>query len=394
MKPERTIIIGAGIGGMALAAALARVGLRSLVLERAPRLGEVGSGLGVLPSAVRALETLNVSPALFADAAPFRRFFVCSRHGEELAEVDFSRVFRHIGRNGYVMHRAALHASLCACVDPHTVRTGTHVISMEESRGSVLVHIAGESTPISGDLVIGADGLHSITRDYVLGDGPPRYAGETIFRGIAEVGLDSPEISREVLGAGQRAAYYDLGKGRCYWWATAPLPPGTTIPQTERRSYLEERFAGWPFGLPELFARTAPESVLQNDIFDRRPARTWHRGRVGLVGDAAHPTTPNLGQGACMAIEDAVVLARSIVAATDIETALTRFHAVRSRRTASIIRMSRVWGRMGLWRSAPLLSLRDALFRYIPDRWFERGATDQYGYDPGPLVRSGGDCEQ
>jgi len=389
VKPERTIIIGAGIGGMALAAALARVGIPSLVLERAPQLGEVGSGLGVLPSAVRALETLNVSPALFANAAPFRRFFVCSRHGEELAEVDFSRVFRRIGWNGYVMHRAALHASLAACVDPETVRTGMSVTAIAQHNGMVQVHVAGESAPFSGDLVVGADGLNSITRAYVLNDGPPRYAGETIFRGIADVGLASPEISREILGIGQRAAYYDLGNGRCYWWATAPLPSGTAIPQEERRAFLLERFAGWPFGLPDLFARTAPESVLQNDIFDRPPARVWHRGRVGLVGDAAHPTTPNLGQGACMAIEDAVVLARSIVAGADIEAALTRFHHIRSRRTASIIRMSRIWGRVGLWRSALLVALRDGLFRYTPDRWFERAATDQYAYDPGSLATPG-----
>ena len=188
------------------------------------------------------------------------------------------------------------------------------------------------------------------------------------------------------MGAGQRAAYYDLGKGRCYWWATAPVPMGINIPQAERRSYLVERFAGWPFALPELFARTAPESVLQNDIFDRPPAPAWHRGRVGLVGDAAHPTTPNLGQGACMAIEDAVVLTRSIMGAPDIEQALTRFYAIRSRRTARIIRMSRIWGRIGLWRSAPLIALRDGLFRHIPDGWFERGATDQYGYNAGALV--------
>ena len=182
------------------------------------------------------------------------------------------------------------------------------------------------ATPVSGDLLVGADGLNSVVRAHVLGDGPPRYAGETIFRGIAEAELDPPDVCREVLGAGQRAAFYDLGAGRCYWWATSPVPPGTAIPEAQRSAYLQERFARWPYGLPELFARTPSERILQNDIFDRNPARTWHRRRVVLLGDAAHPTTPNLGQGACLAIEDAVVLARAIARFDDCESAFSYYH--------------------------------------------------------------------
>ena len=182
------------------------------------------------------------------------------------------------------------------------------------------VRLRDDPTPIAGDLLVGADGLHSVVRRHVLGDGPPRYAGETIFRGIADLALPRPEICRELFGAGRRAAYYELGGGRVYWWATAPLPAGTEVPRAGRRAYLLEAFAGWAFDLPDVLAATPDDRILQNDIYDRPPARRWHRGRVVLLGDAAHPTTPNLGQGACMAIEDAVVLARALVEARDAAT--------------------------------------------------------------------------
>jgi 2-polyprenyl-6-methoxyphenol hydroxylase-like FAD-dependent oxidoreductase len=387
MRPGRVIIAGAGIGGMALAAALQRLGVQVLVLERAARLGEVGAGLGVLPNAVRALTTIGVSRKLYDDAGPFRRFRICNQRGDDLNEIDFEKAFRRMGGEGYVMHRAALHAAISECVDPGSVRTNACVTSIEQSEAEVSVHVAGESAPVSGDLLVGADGLNSVVRAHVLGDGAPRYAGETIFRGITEAELDPPDVCREVLGAGQRAAFYDMGAGRCYWWATSPVPVGTDIAEGARSAYLQERFAGWPYGLPSLFARTPSERILQNDIFDRSPARTWHRRRVVLLGDAAHPTTPNLGQGACLAIEDAVVLARALSQSGDCETALTYYRHARAARTARITRLSRWWGRTGLWRAAPLVWLRDQAYRSTPRSWFDLGMRDQYGYDAGALTR-------
>jgi 2-polyprenyl-6-methoxyphenol hydroxylase-like FAD-dependent oxidoreductase len=385
MRPERTIIVGGGVGGMALGAAFGRLGLPFVLLERAPVLSEVGSGLGVLPGAVRALRTLGVGDDLFARGAPFRRFFVCSSRGDELAEVSFTRIFEQTGCKGYVLHRGALHAALAACVPPTAIRTGAEVVAIEQDAGEIRVRLRDEAAPIVGDLLVGADGLNSAVRRHVLGDGPPRYAGETIFRGIADFTLARPDVSRELFGAGRRCAYYELGEGRVYWWATAPLAAGTDIPPPERRAYLTEAFAGWAFDVADIFACTPERSILQNDIYDRAAAPRWHRGRAVLLGDAAHPTTPNLGQGACMAIEDGVVLARAIVEADDCEEAFTRFHRRRGRRTAEIVRMSRWWGRAGLWKHPVLTALRDGAIRWGPEGWMEHAGAAQYAYDPGGL---------
>jgi 2-polyprenyl-6-methoxyphenol hydroxylase-like FAD-dependent oxidoreductase len=386
LKPARTIIDGGGIGGMAFAAALQRLGLPFVLLEQAEALGEVGSGLGLLPGAVRALEALGVGPALFASGAPFRRFRVATRRGEDLAELDFTRVFERAGRSGYVLERSALHGALAAQVAPEAIRTGARAVAVSQQGGEVQVSLESGGSPVRGDLLVGADGLASVVRRHVLGDAAPRYAGESFFRGIADARLDQPDLCRELFGDGRRTAYYDLGGGRVYWWASAPLPPGSLIPPGERSAYLARAFAGWGFGVTELHARTPEERILQNDGFDRPPARTWHRGAAVLLGDAAHPTTPNLGQGACMAIEDAVVLARAIRAAETPAEAFASFFAQRRRRTARTVRMSRLWGAAGLWRSPLLASLRDAGFRHAPAAWLERGARDQYVYDPGTLT--------
>jgi 2-polyprenyl-6-methoxyphenol hydroxylase-like FAD-dependent oxidoreductase len=387
VKPQRTVIVGAGIGGLAFAAALARLGLPFVVLEQAPELGEVGSGLGILPGAVRALEALGVGPELFARGAPFRRFRVSTRSGADLAEVSFARVFERAGRTGYVMHRGALHAALAARVAPEAIRTGARVARIEEGGASARAVLA-DGSAIEGDLLVGADGLHSAVRRHVLGDGAPRYAGETLFRGIADVRLPEPDLCRELFGDGRRTAYYDLGNGQTYWWASAPLPAEVAIPAGERRAFLERAFAGWAFGVAELFARTPEERILQNGSYDRRPARRWHRGACVLLGDAAHPTTPNLGQGACMAIEDAVVLARALARADTLASAFARFHRERARRCARTVRLSRLWGDVGLWRHPLATAARDNAFRFTGFGLLERSALDQYAYDPGALPSS------
>jgi 2-polyprenyl-6-methoxyphenol hydroxylase-like FAD-dependent oxidoreductase len=259
------------------------------------------------------------------------------------------------------------------------------VVGIDQRPDQASAVVAG-GEGFTGDLLVGADGLASTVRRHVLADGEPRYAGETIFRGIAEMRLPEPDLSRELFGDRRRTAYYELGHDRVYWWATAPLCRGTEIPVAERQAFLAHSYRDWGFGVAELYARTPAGRILQNDIFDRRPSSRWHRGRVVLLGDAAHPTTPNLGQGACMAIEDAVVLARLISRARSAREAFGAFYASRWRRTAWTARMSRLWGTAGLLRRPLAIRGRDAAMRRLPDGWVELGARLEYSYDPGGLA--------
>jgi 2-polyprenyl-6-methoxyphenol hydroxylase-like FAD-dependent oxidoreductase len=230
---------------------------------------------------------------------------------------------------------------------------------------------------------VGADGLRSVTRRQILGEQAPRYAGETIFRAIAE--HSTAPHSREVFGEGRRLGYYNIGRGQTYYWATSPEPKGTVIAPSERKAYLQRCFAGWPFDVPRLIEATPADKILQNDIFDRDPVSSWHRGRIVLLGDAAHPTTPNMGQGACMAIEDAVVLARSLSQHSELKDAFLAYEEARLSRTKMITKLSKVWGHVGLWRAGPLSWLRDRFYQMTPDAVFLKILRDQYSYDPGGL---------
>ena len=178
----------------------------------------------------------------------------------------------------------------------------------------------------------------------------------------------NPRELREIHGKGQRGSVCPVDTQQSYWWAAFNAPLNEIIPPERRKALLLERYAGWPFGLPEAIAATPDGAILQNDLVDRPPARQYARGRVVLVGDAAHPTTPNLGQGANMAIDDAIVLARALRDADSLATALARYERERLERTRLIVKRSWSFGRPFRWTSRGAVKLRETLIRHTPAR--------------------------
>lgn len=384
------LIVGGGIGGLALAAACERVGAPYRVIERAPELREVGAGLGLWASALRALATLGVDASTFPAAAEILRGEGCSWRGRVLSSFDITRVSREHGARSLVVHRGDLLSALAARVDPRNLRLGDPLVGLREETDCVVADLASGAA-LRGRLLVGADGLRSVVRASLWGPEPPRYSGETCFRGVADLAPPELGVLREVQGPGQRAAVCVLDERRVYWWATLVAPEGEADDPLARRDLLLRRFAGWPFGVEQAIAATPPAEVLRNDLFDRPPLRRWSVGRVTLLGDAAHPTTPNLGQGACMAIEDAVVLTRALLAHPgDHGAAFAAYEAARHRRTARIVALSRRFGALGQWRHPTLVALREALVKATPTGLLLRVLRDQIGYDAGPLqpVRS------
>lgn len=227
---------------------------------------------------------------------------------------------------------------------------------------------AGELT---AGLVVGADGIGSVLRDRLFPDQPgPRYAGHTSWRTVVAPPRHRGEPG-ETWGRGQVFGTMPLADGRVYWYATANTPPGRRY--DDSRDELLRRFGGWHAPIPELITSAAPETILQLDIADMHTSLTaHHRGRVVLIGDAAHAMTPNLGQGGCQAIEDAVVLADLLAEAHgDIPGALATYTATRAPHTAAVVRRSRRMGAAAQWSSPPAVLLRDTALaasgRLLPD---------------------------
>jgi 2-polyprenyl-6-methoxyphenol hydroxylase-like FAD-dependent oxidoreductase len=368
------VVIGAGIGGLTAALALHLRGLRVTVLERAARLEPVGAGIALAPNAVKALDTLGFADWLDEAAVIQGSGGVRRPDGAWLVRTELGVVGERFGRPLLVVPRPELVDTLVARLPADSLRLATTVAGVEPGAADrpALVRTDRQDEEIRADLVVAADGIRSGLRSALFPAHPgPKYAGFTAWRMITRV-PDGVEISpSETWGRGAVFGIVPLSHGRLYCYATANLPSGTTFP--DEKAALAQRFADWHEPIPALIREMPPESVLRNDVWElAEPLPRLHRGRVALLGDAAHAMTPNLGQGGCQAIEDAVVLAGRVSAAAEadaetetgeIAAGLAGYTADRLARTTRIVRQSARAGRMQQLDSPFQASLRNAIIR-------------------------------
>jgi 2-polyprenyl-6-methoxyphenol hydroxylase-like FAD-dependent oxidoreductase len=382
---DTVLIVGAGIGGLAAAIALRQAGVPARVLERAPHLGEVGAGLGLWANAVLVLDRLGAGEEIRGLGAPLTIAEICSAHGTVLSRLDLRRVLPDPRAASYVVHRADLHAALARRLPPGLVETGAEVLDvLQDARGGANVLLA-DGRSVRGSLVIGADGIRSAVRRSLWGEHALRYSGQTCYRGIAPLDVADPHVLREVQGSGRRAAVCPLGDGRVYWWAAVNAPADQSDEPERRREILGELFRGWPHGVPEAIA-ASEGAILRNDLVDREPLRHWSRGRATLLGDAAHPMLPNLGQGACTALEDALVLAQSVRRHGATPDALRAYEAARIPRTTRIVRESWSFGGPARWSAPWAVRLRETLIRATPSAVLAGAIRRHVGYDASAVI--------
>ena len=235
-------------------------------------------------------------------------------------------------------------------------------VGFRSEHGTIINHFADEQQQQT-DLLVGADGLHSVIREQLLGKEPPRYSSYTCWRGVAffEKQHVPPGISSETWWRGRRFGMLPIGNGRVFWYAMLNCPAGEQDRAEERKARLCRLFGGWREPIGRLIEATDEEAILRNDLFDRRPVRHLGCGRVTLLGDAAHPPTPNLGQGACQTLEDALVLADCLAEQREPVAALRAYEARRRKRSAAIIEQSYLFVKIGQREQPLLCSLRDEL---------------------------------
>jgi salicylate hydroxylase len=340
-------IIGAGLGGLTAALALQRTGWRARVFEQAPVLGELGAGITVSPGAGRALASLGLGPALLAASLPVPDIaFVHYRTGALLSgALDMGRPPDHGLAKPRHIHRADLHAILLAAVranDPESIVLGRRLVEVEQDGDGVVARFADDDA-IRSDLLIGADGARSAVRMALFDKSPPLFSGQIAFRCLI-----LREDAAEFMGGG--AAVVSIGGGRVfnrYLIRDGALVNVIGIAQSEKwrgegwntpasvDEFLGE-FEGFNADVLGLIRRAPEQSLIKWGLFVRPPLASWSRGRVLLVGDAAHPILPFLGLGAALAIEDGVVLARALDATADFERAFAAFQNARIERVEAI----------------------------------------------------------
>ena len=366
MIQGKIIIAGAGIGGLCLAHALKRAGMSVVVAERAAALEPAGAGITVQCNAVAALREIGLDQAVLAAGQPIAQASVRDARGRVLTSTPPGFFEREFGVPSVAIHRAELLSLLAGAVGQDSIQTGFSVVRYEQDREKVVAH-ADDGRSIEGAILVGADGLWSRVRSHLVADGPPRYAGYTSWRGVCEApGLLPDGYTSESWGRGQRLGLVSLGRGRIYWFATANAPAGEKDPH-DAVVALSERFLGWHAPIEEVLLATPEERMIRTDIHDRTPIVRWSDGRVVLLGDAAHPMTPNLGQGGCQAIEDAVVLARALTRHDGVAAAFHDYEAVRVRRANDVVRRSRSLGDIGQLNGSVVRFLRDTAMRLTPE---------------------------
>jgi 2-polyprenyl-6-methoxyphenol hydroxylase-like FAD-dependent oxidoreductase len=380
-RPLAIAIIGGGIGGLAAALALRRHGFNAVVYERAPDIREVGAGLGVWANALRVLDQLGVGAQLRALGQPVEAAGIFSHRGEALSVSDLTELSREVGAPSFVLHRGDLQRELRAALPAEAIVTWAECRGYRTlANGRVQVQFLNQA-PIEADLVIGADGFNSVIRTQLCGPTPVRYSGQTCYRGVVRMPVDRPGLLAEIQGPGRRLGHCPLGPDRMYWWACINAPRGEGHVPVVAKAQLTQLFRDWPFGLPDFIAATPADQILRNDLCDRPPLTRWSRGHVTLLGDAAHPMLPNLGQGACTAIEDAAVLAQCLLQDSNIEDALIRYEAERIPRTTRMVELSWNFGRLARLSQPAAVRLREWALRLTPASLMQKELRWQLGYN-------------
>jgi len=356
MKDQHFAIVGAGIGGLAAGLALQRAGFRVSIYEQAPQLSEVGAGLSLSPTAAHALNHLGLAPVLAAKA--YQPEDQCVRHFKDASPLVWinrgQSLIERYGERYYLIHRADLHDGLKDAVlanDPDCIHLNQRCRALTQDERGVAVEFA-DGTSVKADVLIGADGSRSSVRHELFGSIEPQYTGYIAWRGLVPMERVPQEIlqppSGIFLGNGHLVNRYPVRNGQLLNFVAFAEREAWSAEGWSIRSTVDEllqEFTGWTPWVLRFMELVPPELLFKWGLFDHEPLESWTRGRVGLLGDAAHPVLPFLGHGAVLAIEDGVVLARAFAASNTAVEAFSRYEAARMERAAFVVHESRKAGK-------------------------------------------------
>ena len=337
----KALIVGSGVGGLTAAVALRRVGIEVELFERAVEPAQilVGGGLHIWPNGMRALQRVGLAEQVQAVGKSIARLDWHSPEHGLLASADLAATARQVGAPSVGIRRADLLTVLLGAVGA-AIRFGSEVTAFEQDAQSVTLRLA-DGREFSGAVLVAADGLQSTVRELLVGETELRTPGVVVCQAAVDGLVPAPEATfTEVWGPAMRFGCYPVRDG-VFWFAFLPSAEAEALEVAGAKELLLERTASWTAPARETIAATPADAIVFGEVVARDPIEHWTEGRVALLGDAAHPMTPFTGQGACQAIEDAVVLAESLRSGADVAASLRAYAARRQPRTNEI--WSRSW---------------------------------------------------
>jgi 2-polyprenyl-6-methoxyphenol hydroxylase-like FAD-dependent oxidoreductase len=360
---QKIVIIGAGIAGLTAAIAMARKGLDAEVYEQAPELKEVGAGVGLWGNAFRALRAIGLADEVVRLAGGPAGSGVKRPDGTWLLYQPHEVVQKRWGAGFASVHRAELHRLLADQVDPSAIHLDARCTGISDAGDGVRARFA-DGREVEADVLVGADGAHSVVRTALLGPSPIRYRGYTTAGALTPAGsVPVPRDGSETWGRGIRFGVAPTSGERVVWYAVWKAPAGEAGVSTE---HLLRLFGRWHEPVRAVIEATPPDTMVRKDVYDRLPGRRWTRGHVALIGDAIHLMTPDLGQGACQAMVDAVTLADCLAQGGSLDAALVSYQRQRWRNAAFTTVLARTFGNMGQLDRNLTCGARDALVRAMP----------------------------
>jgi len=340
----KAIVIGAGIGGLTTGIALKQIGYEVEIYDRVSELRPAGAGISLWSNGVKVLNQLGLGDEMAAIGGQMNRMEYRSHRDEALNKVDLQPLFEKVGQRPYPVARTDLQQMLLEAFGPEHVHLQMKCTAVTQDENSATATFADGSTA-TGDVIVGADGIHSVVRQYVLGETLSlRYAGYVNWNGLVPATPNLCEADNWVLyvGEGKRASMMPVAGDRFYYFFGVPMPLGTATPPEDRQKELAQHFVDWPDAVQALIETLDPTASNRLEISDIDPPAHLAKGRIALLGDAAHATTPTLGQGGCQAMEDAAVLARFLVSTNiSVADALARYEKARKSRTADLVHKAR-----------------------------------------------------
>ncbi|WP_372410352.1 FAD-dependent monooxygenase [Streptomyces luteireticuli] len=373
MTVKKAVVAGAGIGGLVTAIGLRRAGVDVTVFERRTEPGRLltGGGFMLWHNAFLALRRLELDEQVGAVSSEIFFHEFGSDQGRMLARWEIAPESHRIRAPAVALRRSDLNALLLEEAGDSVVM-GTRCTGFEQDPEGVTV-LLDDGSAERADVLIGADGMRSVVREALRHghDLPPRYAGYTAWQAIAPLADETAVPGGTFFNLwgrnGLRFLYCRLNENEVYWDAITADRTSTAFDmlRKNKRAVMSGAYAAWPDPVPRIIEATPDEAILPVDIADRPPGRelAWGHGRVVLVGDAAHPMTLNLSQGAGQAIEDGVALSGQLVRESDVGAAIAGYEAVRRRRVDAMVRNAYRIGTLGKWRGDAACWARDLVMR-------------------------------
>ncbi|GAB3165204.1 FAD-dependent monooxygenase [Telluribacter humicola] len=358
-------ITGGGIAGLTTAIALKRTGIQAVVYEAAPEIKAVGAGIGLAANAMKGFQKLGIDQAIMQEGRLLDALVIKDERGRLITKTDTLASSKKYGADNFTIHRARLHQVLMSYLDAAAVHTNKRLLHFERNGDKVHLHFADGSQG-SVDYLIAADGIHSPVRQKLLPNVSTRYAGYTCWRAVIDYPTDHLREASETWGPNGRFGVVPLKDNKLYWYACVKAKENDLQYKNYTVEDLLQNFGSYHHPIPEVLQNTKTEQLIWNDIADLSPLPQYAFDTILLIGDAAHATTPNMGQGACQAIEDAVILADTIKKAPSLLDAFKEFERLRMARTQYIVKQSRLIGEVAQLQNKLIGGLRNSLMRALP----------------------------